>query len=57
MNSKFLSNLNIFSFSGFLTAMKQEVTRSRKGWALDQVILHNDVTKYQRDEIKVAPTV
>lgn len=37
--------------------MRQEVTRAHKGWALDVVALHNDVTKYSLDEIKAPPAV
>lgn len=44
-------------FLGFLTAMRQEVARAHKGWALDSVTLHNDVTKNMLDEIKQAPPV
>ncbi|KAK0132520.1 Dynein heavy chain 8, axonemal [Merluccius polli] len=44
-----------FNPQSFLTAMRQEVTRAHKGWALDTVTLHNDVLKLSREDIKTAP--
>lgn len=46
-----------FALQGFLTAVRQETTRmnAAKGWALDTVILHNDVTKVMREDITGAP--
>lgn len=37
--------------------MRQEVARAHKGWALDMVSLHNEVTKNTREEIRIAPPV
>ncbi|KAI3374766.1 hypothetical protein L3Q82_021323, partial [Scortum barcoo] len=45
-----------FNPQGFLTAMRQEVTRANKGWALDTVTLHNKVLKQAKEEITAAPT-
>ncbi|KAM6989324.1 dynein axonemal heavy chain 8-like [Tautogolabrus adspersus] len=45
-----------FNPQGFLTAMRQEVTRANKGWALDTVTLHNTVLKQAREEITASPT-
>jgi len=44
-----------FNPQGFLTAMRQEVARAHKGWALDVVTMHNDVTKMLFDECKQKP--
>ncbi|KAI3387946.1 hypothetical protein SNEBB_000651 [Seison nebaliae] len=44
-----------FNPQGFLTAMRQEVTRNNKGWALDQVVLANDMTKTMKDDIDQSP--
>ncbi|XP_034008681.1 dynein heavy chain 8, axonemal-like [Trematomus bernacchii] len=45
-----------FNPQGFLTAMRQEVTRANKGWALDTVNLHNKVLKQALEEITASPT-
>lgn len=37
--------------------MRQEVARAHKGWALDSVILHNDVLKLMREEVRAPPAV
>lgn len=44
---------------GFLTAVRQETTRMNlsKGWALDGVILHNDVTRMMKEDVTGPPPV
>ncbi|XP_061590629.1 dynein axonemal heavy chain 5-like [Cololabis saira] len=46
-----------FNPQGFLTAIRQETTRSNvsKGWALDTVTLSNDVTKKMKEDVTAPP--
>eukprot|EP00961_Rhodomonas_salina_P275081 3716415-Rhodomonas_salina.1 len=37
---------------GFLTACRQEVTRSHTGWALDEVAVFTEVTKHDPEDVK-----
>jgi len=34
----------------------QEVTRAHKGWALDSVVLQNQITRYNKEDITEYPT-
>jgi len=36
--------------------MRQEITRAHKGWALDAVVLDNDVTKLMKEDITSPPS-
>lgn len=35
--------------------MRQEITRAHKGWALDAVVLSNDVTKMMKEDVQQGP--
>ena len=44
-----------FNPQGFFTAMRQEVTRTKKGWALDNVICQNLMTRFSKEDIVDPP--
>ncbi|XP_050440010.1 dynein axonemal heavy chain 5-like [Adelges cooleyi] len=44
-----------FNPQGFLTAMKQEISRAHAGWTLDNMALENKVTMYSKNEVGKPP--
>ena len=52
----FRERLSFLFFLYLISLLLQEVTRAHKGWALDGVILHNDVTRQMKDDITTPPS-
>ena len=44
-----------FNPNGFLTATMQEVARKHTGWALDEVVMFNEVTKNDKSDLRTGP--
>ena len=41
---------------GFITAMRQEVTRAHKGWALDSVVVFNEISRMTKEDCTSSPS-
>lgn len=46
---------NEYPFSFLCQCFSQEVTRAHKGWALDSVVLQNQITRYNKEDIHDGP--
>ena len=44
-----------FNPQGFITAMRQEVTRAHNNWSLDSVVCQNLVTRFSKEDIHESP--
>ena len=44
-----------FNPQGFITAMRQEVTRAHKNWSLDSVVCQNLITRFNKEDIHESP--
>ena len=44
-----------FNPQGFITAMRQEVTRNHRSWSLDSVVCQNLVTRFNKEDIHDSP--